>query len=73
MIEKVFKRRSEEVNHEDIVKALLAEIVDVGDASYDALAGHIDEYQRRHLRHPTRILYVRYSSRNCGASLFLGS
>jgi len=25
------------------------------------------------VRHPTRILYVRYSSRSCGASLFRGS
>lgn len=37
-------------------------------------ASSIDIANRCHnLRHPTRILYVRYSSRSWGASLFRGS
>lgn len=37
-------------------------------------ASSIDIVNRCHnLRHPTRILYVRYSSRSWGASLFRGS
>ena len=34
VIEQIFQRRSQEIDDENVVKALLAEVVDIGYASY---------------------------------------
>lgn len=36
MIEEIFERRAKEVNHKDIVKALLSKIVDIGNAGCES-------------------------------------
>lgn len=67
VVEQVFQRRSEQVDDEDVVQTLLAEVVDIGDAGWRGVcqwAGRIGELHSNHSRQPTRILYVLYSSRN---------
>lgn len=76
MIEEVFQAGTEQVDNQDVVKTLLPEVVDIGDASCNqSEPGNLTNTiaTRVYSRHPTRILYVRYSSRSCGASLLRGS
>lgn len=78
VIKKVLERRSEKVNDEDVVQALLSEVVDIRDTGCDRKlawkkGGPVTRASSKHLRHPTKILYVRYSSRSWGASLLRGS
>ena len=72
VVEEIFQTGTKEVDHQDVVQAFLTEIVDVGYAGCTQSAMPL-KINRHSSRQPTRILYVRYSSRNCGASLFLGS
>jgi len=73
VIKKVFQRGSKKINDQDVVKAFLAEVIDIRDSGYCTLVLRTQSICSIHSRQPTRILYVRYSSRNCGASLFRGS
>lgn len=78
VIEEVLEARSKKVDNENVVQTLLSEVVDIGDTSCKhGLAwkegGSEIRASSKHLRHPTKILYVRYSSRSWGASLLRGS
>lgn len=65
MIEEVFKTRTKKINDQDVVQPFLAKVVDIGNASCSRVR-IIDQplYYYVNLRHPTKILYVRYSSRS---------
>jgi hypothetical protein len=78
VIEEILETRSEKVNDEDVVQTLLSKVVDIGDTGCDRKlawkkGGLVTRASSKHLRHPTKILYVRYSSRSWGASLLRGS
>jgi hypothetical protein len=122
VVEEVLQTRSEQIDDQNVVQALLAKVVDIRNTRWAmsvtvkqtrkwAAIWHarlvlfheqevLDVLQVTHgplivgrsegqgclqtrvgmhvkecidLRHPTRILYVRYSSLSCGASLFRGS
>lgn len=64
MIKEIFQTGAEQVDDEYVVQSLLAKIVDIGNASYGKSASGSIERGMVNLRHPTRILYVRYSSRS---------
>lgn len=68
VIEEIFQAGSEEIDDENIVQAFLAKVVNIGDARWknpsacetrSTIDAAADDS-----RQPTRILYVRYSSRN---------
>lgn len=74
MVEEVFETRTEKVNHQYVVKTFLPEIVYIGNTGCNSLADFEQGLKNwLNIRHPTRILYVRYSSRSWGASLLRGS
>lgn len=75
VIEEVFQAGAEQIDDQDVVQTFLSKVVDVGDSSYAMLEVLLamSTCICLNLRHPTSILYVLYSSRSWGASLFLGS
>jgi hypothetical protein len=68
MVEEVFQTGTEQVDDQDVVQAFLTKVVDVGNPGYTHNSANLFFlFIRRgdiNLRHPTRILYVRYSSRS---------
>jgi len=63
VVKEILETGAEQVDDEDVVQTLLAKVVDIGDAGYGS-QHLLHRTGRGHLRHPTRILYVRYSSRS---------
>lgn len=57
MVEKILQRGSQQVYHQDVVKALLAEVIDIGNTGYKSVSRRSGTRTApRYLRHPTRIL-----------------
>jgi len=74
IVEQVFQTGTEQVDDEDVVESLLTKVVDIGNTRYEIVSYVLpSRVSRAFSRVPTRILYVRYSSLSCGASLLRGS
>ena len=79
-VEEVLQVGPEKVDDEDVVEALLPEVVHLRDArctnagrQFQNADGSTPAAQRAHSRVPFNVRYDLYSSRSCGASDFLGS
>lgn len=67
VVEEIFQRGAKQIDHEDIVKTLLTEIVDIRNTGCAQMVSYrcdTARHERKDSRQPTRILYVLYSSRN---------
>lgn len=64
MIEEVFQTWAKEIYNKNVVQAFLAEVIDIRNASCELLVDYMSNELAMYVRHPTKILYVRYSSRN---------
>lgn len=69
VIKEVLERGAKQVDHQDIVQTFLAKVVDIRNAGWMITVSRVFDLDRAEearviLRQPTRILYVRYSSRS---------